>query len=81
MPSGENRDPIAIIGIGCRFPGGANDPKAFWDLLCNSTDAITEVPAERWNADAFYDADPMEPGKMYTRWGGFVDRVDQFDAP
>jgi myxalamid-type polyketide synthase MxaB len=71
--------PIAIIGIGCRFPG-ANTPEAFWQLLCNGKEAITEIPRERWDTDTFYDSNPSTPGKMYTRWGGFVDDVDQFDA-
>lgn len=73
------REPIAIVGIGCRFPGRANNPEAFWNLLESSTDAITEVPAERWNLQAFYDADPSRPGKTYSRWGGFVEGIDRFD--
>jgi acyl transferase domain-containing protein/acyl carrier protein len=71
-------EPIAIIGIGCRFPG-ASGPQAFWQLLRNAVDAITEVPAERFNLHAFYDPDPAAPGKMNTRWGGFLEQVDQFD--
>jgi len=71
-------EPIAIIGIGCRFPG-AHGPEAFWQLLREGVDAITEVPAERFNLHAFYDPDPTIPGKMNTRWGGFLDQVDQFD--
>ncbi len=71
-------EPIAIIGIGCRFPG-ANDPAAFWQLLRNGVDAISEVPADRFDQNAFYDPDPTTPGKMNTRWGGFLERVDQFD--
>ena len=69
-----------MVGIGCRFPGGANTPEAFWKLLHDGTDAITEVPAERWDVDAYYDSDPEAPGKMYTRWGGFLPKVDTFDA-
>src|SRR4051794_7023039 len=57
------REPIAIIGIGCRFPGAANPP-AFWKLLREGRDAICEVPADRWSIDALYDPDPMQPGKM-----------------
>jgi acyl transferase domain-containing protein/acyl carrier protein len=71
-------DPIAIIGIGCRFPG-ANDPAAFWQLLRDGVDAIREVPADRFDQKAFYDPDPATPGKMNTRWGGFLGQVDQFD--
>lgn len=72
------REPIAIIGIGCRFPGAANPP-AFWKLLREGRDAICEVPADRWSIDALYDPDPMQPGKTVSRWGGFIDQVDQFD--
>jgi acyl transferase domain-containing protein/NADPH:quinone reductase-like Zn-dependent oxidoreductase/acyl carrier protein len=72
-------EPIAIIGMSCRFPGGANDPEAYWRLLIDGTDAITEVPKSRWNADDFYDPDPDAPGKIYTRYGGFIDQVDEFD--
>ena len=71
--------PVAIIGIGCRFPGASN-PDAFWKLLCDGTDAITEVPAQRFDLDSCYDSDPTVPGKINTRWGGFVDDVDRFDA-
>jgi myxalamid-type polyketide synthase MxaB len=74
------REPIAIVGLGCRFPGGAADPEAFWRLLRDGVDAVREVPPERWDVDAYYDPDPDAPGKMNTRWGGFLDGVDQFDA-
>jgi acyl transferase domain-containing protein len=73
-----NREPIAIIGLGCRFPG-ARDSRAFWKLLRDGVDAITPVPPGRWDSDAFYDPDPSAEGKMSTRWGGFVEQVDQFD--
>ena len=73
-------EPIAVVGMGCRFPGGANDPESLWKLLCDGKDAICEVPADRWNIDEFFDADPDAPGKMSTRWGGFLDEVDTFDA-
>ena len=71
-------EPIAIIGIGCRFPQ-ANDPESFWQLLRNGVDAITQVPIERWDINAFYDPKPGTPGKMNTRWGGFLEQVDCFD--
>jgi len=71
-------EPIAIIGIGCRFPG-ANDPAAFWKMLRDGVDAISEVPSDRFDQHAFYDPDPSVPGKMNTRWGGFLGHVDQFD--
>lgn len=71
-------EPIAIIGIGCRFPG-ANHPEAFWQLLQGGIDAIVEVPHDRWHVDEFYDPEPATPGKMNTRYGGFIQQVDQFD--
>lgn len=71
-------EPIAIIGMGCRFPG-ARDPEDFWQLLRDGVDAITEIPKERWDLRAFYDPNPEISGKMNTRWGGFLDQVDQFD--
>jgi myxalamid-type polyketide synthase MxaB len=73
-------DPIAIIGMGCRFPGHSDDPDSFWQMLTNGTDAITEVPKNRWNIDDYYDPDPDKPGKIYTRYGGFLEDIDSFDA-
>jgi amino acid adenylation domain-containing protein len=74
------RQPIAIVGIGCRFPGGVSSPAQYWNLLCNGLDAITEVPPDRFDLEQFFDPDPAAPGKTYSRWGGFVDRIDAFDA-
>lgn len=71
-------EPIAIIGIGCRFPG-ADSPQAFWQLLSQGVDAITEIPADRWHIDEFYDRNPETPGKMNSRYGGFLSQVDRFD--
>ncbi len=73
-------EPIAIVGIGCRFPGGVTDPDSFWQLLAAGRDAITPIPPERWDVDAFFDPNADAPGKIATRWGGFLDQVDQFDA-
>ena len=73
-------EPIAIIGMGCRFPGGAASPAAFWHLLREGVDALVEVPPDRWDMEAYYDADPDAPGKMYIRHGGFLNDIDGFDA-
>ena len=72
-------EPVAIVGIACRFPG-APDLQSFWRLLVNGVDAISEVPPDRWDVNALYDPDPAAPGKMVTRWGGFLEGVDRFDA-
>ncbi|HVH42842.1 MAG TPA: beta-ketoacyl synthase N-terminal-like domain-containing protein, partial [Labilithrix sp.] len=73
-------EPIAIIGMSCRFPGGADDPESFWDLLQRGGDAIAPIPRERWDIEAFYDADPDAAGKMYVKKGGFLSKIDLFDA-
>ena len=73
------KEPIAIIGVGCRFPGHADTPEALWQLLCDGVDATSEIPEDRWDTAAFYDPDPEAPGKMYTRRGGFLDQIDGFD--
>ncbi|MCI0578304.1 MAG: type I polyketide synthase, partial [Chloroflexi bacterium] len=73
-------EPIAVIGLGCRFPGGAHSPALYWQLLKDGTDGITPVPKDRWAIDAFYDAELETPGKMVTRYGGFLPAVDHFDA-
>jgi acyl transferase domain-containing protein len=72
-------EPIAIVGIACRFPGGVTDTQSFWDLLCAKRSAIREIPPDRWDVDAYYDPNPKAPGKMNTRFGGFLDKVDLFD--
>ena len=74
-------EPIAIIGMGCRFPGGANRPEAFWSILESGTDAIIDVPADRWDWRRFYDPKPDKPGKMYVRQAGFLQEpITEFDA-
>jgi acyl transferase domain-containing protein/acyl-CoA synthetase (AMP-forming)/AMP-acid ligase II/acyl carrier protein len=77
--AGHADDPIAIVGMACRFPG-APDLASFWALLRDGRDAISEVPAERWNVNALYHPEPGTPGKMCSRHGGFVAGIDAFDA-
>ncbi|RCX20929.1 thioester reductase-like protein [Anaerobacterium chartisolvens] len=71
---------IAIVGMGCRFPGGAVNPESFWEMLENGKDAIDIIPPERWKVEEFYNPSSGIPGKMYTKSGGFLDQVDKFDA-
>lgn len=71
-------EPIAIVGMACRFPR-ANNPDEFWKLLCNGEDAISEIPEDRWDKKAFAHPDPSMPGKSVSSWGGFLDNIDQFD--
>ncbi|MCB0165298.1 MAG: amino acid adenylation domain-containing protein [Anaerolineae bacterium] len=73
-------EPIAVVGMACRLPGRIDSPTAFWQLLIDGVDTVTEIPAARWAVDAFYDPDPEAPGKMYTRYGSFLDNVDRFDT-
>ncbi|MEH2172820.1 type I polyketide synthase [Nostoc sp.] len=73
------KEPIAIIGMGCRFPGGADTPELFWQLLRQGIDAIAEVPRDRWDVAAYYDPNPEAPGKMSTRYGGFIENLKAFD--
>ncbi len=75
----EKNEAIAIIGMGCRFPGGGDNPEAFWQILRDGVDTISEIPKNRWNVDEFYDPDPAAPGKIYCRYGGFLKDVEQFD--
>ena len=72
-------EPLAVVGIGCRLPGGVEDAAGFWRLLHDGVDAIREVPRDRWDIDEYFSDDPDALGKMYTRFGGFIDRVDGFD--
>ncbi|KUI31921.1 polyketide synthase [Mycobacterium sp. IS-1742] len=75
-------EPIAVVGIGCRLPGGVGDPEEFWRLLCDGRSGIVEVPSKRWDADEFYSADTSVPGTICTREGGFLTgwEPDEFDA-
>jgi len=78
MRGSTTAEPIAVIGMSCRLPGARN-PSEFWRLLRDGVDAVSEVPPDRWDADAYYDPDPKAPGKMVTRRGGFLSQVDRFD--
>ncbi len=73
-------EPIAIIGIGCRFPGGANSPETFWEFIKNGVDAITEVPANRFDIDTIHDHMLDMPGKIVTRSGSFLEQGHKLDA-
>lgn len=75
-------EPIAIIGMACRFPGGANNLDQYWDLLSQGKTVIKEVPSNRWNAQNYYDPTPGTSGKTYTNKAGFIEGIglDQFDA-
>ena len=74
-------EPIAIVGMGCRFPGGSSSPDRYWQLLNEGREALREVPRDRWHLEDFYDANPDTPGKMYARIGGFLDEaLQEFDA-
>jgi acyl transferase domain-containing protein/NADPH:quinone reductase-like Zn-dependent oxidoreductase/SAM-dependent methyltransferase/acyl carrier protein len=72
-------EPIAIIGMGCRFPGGVDSPDALWDLLAAGRCAVSDVPPGRWDAQAIFDPNPDVPGKTYVRRAAFLDQVDQFE--
>src|ERR1700731_4834094 len=73
------KDRIAIIGIGCRFPGGVSDTESFWKLLAEGREAVSDVPPDRWNVERFYDGEPGLAGRSIARRGGFIDGIDQFD--
>nr|WP_319943248.1 type I polyketide synthase [Nocardia aurantia] len=74
------REPIAIVALGCRFPGGADTPERFWDLLSGGRDVLTDFPADRgWDLAGLYHPDPDHSGTAYTRRGGFLDRAADFD--
>lgn len=71
-------EPLAVVGVGCRVPG-ASDPAAFWQLLRTGTDAVREVPRSRWDASRYWSAEPGLPGRTVSKWGGYLDDVEQFD--
>jgi phthiocerol/phenolphthiocerol synthesis type-I polyketide synthase D len=72
--------PIAVVGLGCRLPGGVDGPDTLWKLLRTGRDAIQEGPLDRWDVEAFYSADQDVPGRMTTRWAGLLDDIAGFDA-
>jgi acyl transferase domain-containing protein len=73
-------EPIAIVGIGCRFPGGANGPEDYWRMLREGVDAVGPIPRERYDVDTYFDPSSGTPGKMYAREGAFLRDIDRFDA-
>lgn len=79
MPEPTSADPIAIIGIGCRLPGGATNAQTFWQMLMGGVDAIREVTQDRWDHRFYYDPEPGKPGKTYSKWAGLIDEIDTFD--
>jgi myxalamid-type polyketide synthase MxaB len=74
------REPVAVVGMSCRLPGGVTTPAQYWSLLRDGRSGIREIPGDRWDVEAYYDADPKAPGKMYTKYGGFLEQIDRFDA-
>ncbi len=79
IPGPKEKEPIAIVGMGCRFPGGGDTPDQYWQNLCNKVDAIREVPEDRWSIKDHYSDSPGAPGKSIAKWGGFLDDIAGFE--
>jgi len=80
-PSTAVDEPVAIVGMACRFPGGVDTPQALWEMVADARDVVSEFPTDRgWDAGGLFDPDPDATGKTYTRWGGFLTDVAGFDA-
>lgn len=81
QPIESGKDKLAIVGMSCRFPGGANNVEEFWELLTSGKDGISTIPEDRWDVEKYYDPDNSVQGKAYTKNGGYLDgQIDQFDA-
>jgi phthiocerol/phenolphthiocerol synthesis type-I polyketide synthase E len=80
VPARPDADPVCVVGLGCRFPAGADTPDRYWENLLAGTDGACEVPVDRWDAAAYFDADRMAAGKSYTSAGAFVSDIAGFDA-
>jgi len=82
LPSSATVDePVAIVGMGCRFPGGVDSPQGLWNMVADARDVVSEFPADRgWDLNGLFDPDPDAMGRTYTRWGGFIADVAGFDA-
>ena len=76
----KKREPLAIIGIGCRYPGDANTPEEFWRLIIGKKDALGPIPADRWDNDGLYAPEWRRAGKISVNRGGFIKDIDKFDA-
>src|SRR5947209_13669772 len=72
--------PVAVIGMACRLPGGIESPEQLWEALLRGDDLVTEVPADRWDLDEYFDAERGVPGRTVSKWGAFLDDVGGFDA-
>jgi len=80
MGKNKTNEPIAVIGIGCRFPGDCDNPQEFWNMLIDKTDAIVDIPKERWDKELYFHPDKSVKGKMIVKQGGFIKDIDMFDA-